>query len=95
MQIQLYHTPNSRSQRIVWLFEELGLDYDILVYHTLDDAHIRQLQQAHPLAKFPTVKITKLEHTVFLSETSAIAEWFSTHQQRLGAMNLDGAALVN
>lgn len=95
MQIQLYHKPNSRSQRIVWLFEELGLDYDILVCDTLDDANTHQLQQAHPLAKFPTVKITELEHTFFLSETSAIAEWFSTHQQSLGAMNLDSSALVD
>lgn len=95
MQIQLYHKPNSRSQRIVWLFEELGLDYDILVCDTLDDANTHQLQQVHPLAKFPTVKITELEHTFFLSETSAIAEWFSTRQQSLGAMDLDGSALVD
>jgi glutathione S-transferase len=95
MQIQLYHKPNSRSQRIVWLLEEFGLDYDILVCGTLDHANTRQLQQAHPLAKFPAVKITKLEQSVFLSETSAIAEWFSTHQQGLGTMNLDGAALVD
>jgi len=95
MQIQLYHKPNSRSQRIVWLFEELCLNYDILVCHILDDANTRQLQQAHPLAKFPTVKITEHQHTFFLSETSAIAEWFSAHQQSLGATNLDASALVD
>lgn len=95
MQIQLYHKPNSRSQRIVWLFEELSLNYDILFCHSWDDANTCQLQQAHPLAKFPTVKITELEHTFFLSETSAIAEWFCAHQQSLGAMNLDSSALMD
>ena len=95
MQIQLYHKPNSRSQRIVWLFEELSLDYDILFCHSWDDANTCQLQQTHPLAKFPTVKITQLGHTFFLSETSAIAEWFSTQQQSLGTLNLGGSALVD
>ena len=28
--ITLHHLNNSRSQRILWLFEELGLDYEIV-----------------------------------------------------------------
>ncbi|QDK97063.1 glutathione S-transferase [Acinetobacter tandoii] len=95
MHIQLYHKPNSRSQRIIWLFEELGLDYDILFCPTLDDTNTHHLEQIHPLAKFPTVKITEHQHTFFLSETSAIAEWFSVRQQSLGTINLDNTALTD
>ncbi len=30
--IQVHHLNDSRSQRILWLLEELGLDYEIVSY---------------------------------------------------------------
>ncbi len=30
--ITVHHLNNSRSQRVLWLLEELGLDYDIQLY---------------------------------------------------------------
>ncbi len=31
MQIRLFHLKNSRSQRITWFLEELGLDYELTI----------------------------------------------------------------
>ena len=33
MQIRLFHLQNSRSQRIVWFLEELGLPYELVIKH--------------------------------------------------------------
>ncbi|MEG1697086.1 MAG: glutathione S-transferase, partial [Acinetobacter sp.] len=33
MQIRLFHLQNSRSQRIVWFLEELGLPYELVINH--------------------------------------------------------------
>ena len=54
MNIQLYHKPNSRSQRIVWFFEELELNYSLVNDQDAFETQARQLQHTHPLAKFPT-----------------------------------------
>lgn len=31
MQIRLFHLQNSRSQRIIWFLEELGLNYELTI----------------------------------------------------------------
>ena len=33
--LKVHHLNNSRSQRILWLMEELGLDYEIVPYQRL------------------------------------------------------------
>ena len=47
--MKLYHCPGSRSLRIVWLLEELGLDYD-LVSMPLGDKQMREPEylKVHP-----------------------------------------------
>ena len=45
--LTLYHLNDSRSQRILWLLEELGVPYDIKRYQR--DARTRL---APPLARF-------------------------------------------
>jgi glutathione S-transferase len=55
--LTVHHLNNSRSQRIVWLCEELGLDYE-LVKHQRNPETQRSpesLQRAHPLGKAPTI----------------------------------------
>lgn len=55
--ITVHHIVNSRSQRILWMLEELGLEYDIVV-HTRDSVTARApeaLKRAHPLGKAPSV----------------------------------------
>lgn len=75
MTLSLYHLPNSRSQRIVWLFEELQLNYKLI---------IDQPKHA-PLIdiKYPSVHIHDATQNIYLSESSAIAEYFCQDKQRL------------
>ena len=59
MSIIVHHLEYSRSTRILWLLEELGLPYE-LVRHPRDPKTFRApqaLKDAHPLAKAPTVVI--------------------------------------
>jgi len=71
--ITLHHLNNSRSQRVLWLLEELGLDYDIK-YYKRDAATSRapaELKTIHPLGKAPV--LTDGDKTV--AETGAIVEY--------------------
>ena len=55
--IKIHHLNNSRSQRILWLLEELKLDYEIVHYKR--DAVTRlappELKAVHPLGKSPVI----------------------------------------
>ncbi len=55
--IVVHHLNDSRSQRILWLLEELGLPYEIKPYQR--DAQTRlappELKQVHPLGKSPVI----------------------------------------
>jgi len=55
--ITLHHLNNSRSQRILWLMEELGLEYQIQFYER-DPVTIfapKSLEKVHPLGKSPVI----------------------------------------
>ena len=52
----VHHLNNSRSQRVLWLLEELGLPYDIKFYQRGPDMRApKELRAIHPLGKFPVV----------------------------------------
>ncbi|MCM2131943.1 glutathione S-transferase [Larsenimonas rhizosphaerae] len=56
--IKVHHLENSRSQRVLWLLEELELDYELVVYQR-DPVTMRApdtLRQVHPLGKSPIVE---------------------------------------
>ena len=71
--LTVHHLNNSRSFRIVWLCEELGLDYK-LVQHTRDKETLRapdSLKKIHPLGKAPVI-----EHDgQTIAETDAIIHY--------------------
>ncbi len=71
--IVVHHLNNSRSQRIVWLLEELGLDYEIV--HHARDAVTRlappELLEVHPLGKSPVIE----DGGVVVAESGAIIEY--------------------
>ncbi|QYF95535.1 glutathione S-transferase [Massilia sp. PAMC28688] len=71
--IIVHHLNNSRSQRILWLLEELGLDYEIKKYQRDAKTMLAppELRAVHPLGKSPV--ITDGEHTV--AESGAIIEY--------------------
>ena len=61
----------SRAQRIVWLLEELGLDYDLEVYRRVDKLAPPKAKEIHPLGKFPVVKV----NDDLLAESGFITEY--------------------
>ncbi len=71
--ITVHHLENSRSQRILWLLEELGLQYEITKYSRDPKTHLAppELRKLHPLGKAPIV--TDGDKT--LAESGAIVEY--------------------
>ena len=54
--IIVHHLNNSRSQRILWLLEELGLPYEIKRYQRKPDMMApKELRAVHPLGKSPVI----------------------------------------
>lgn len=72
--ITVHHLKNSRSMRIIWLMEELGLDYELKVYDRNPETNLapEDYRALHPLGKAPLVTVDG----VTLAETGAIVEYF-------------------
>ena len=71
--ITLHHLNNSRSQRVLWLLEELEVPYEIRRYER-DPATMLappELRAVHPLGKAPVIT----EDGVVVAETGAIVEY--------------------
>ena len=71
--ITVHHLNNSRSQRVLWLLEELCLPYEIKHYQR-DPATMLappELRQVHPLGKSPVIT----DGDVTVAETGAIIEY--------------------
>ncbi len=71
--ITVHHLNNSRSQRILWLLEELGLPYEIKRYQRDPKTMLApaSLRQVHPLGKSPVVT----DGALTLAESGAIVEY--------------------
>ncbi len=71
--ITVHHLNNSRSQRILWLLEELGLDYDIKYYQRDPETMLApaSLHKIHPLGKSPVISDDELT----VAESGAIIEY--------------------
>jgi glutathione S-transferase len=70
--LTVHHLNHSRSQRILWLLEELGLDYEIKRYQRLPSGLApRQLKEVHPLGKSPVIT----DGDLVLAESGAMAEY--------------------
>ena len=55
--ITVHHLNNSRSQRVLWLLEELGLPYEIQHYQRDKQTMLAppELRAVHPLGKSPVI----------------------------------------
>jgi len=55
--ITVHHLETSRSQRVLWLLEELGLPYEIKLYkrHPVTKLAPLELKKIHPLGKSPVI----------------------------------------
>ena len=71
--LTVHHLNNSRSQRILWLLEELELDYALKCYQRDAATNLAppELEAIHPLGKSPVV--TEGENTVI--ESGAIIDY--------------------
>ena len=55
--ISVHYLDNSRAHRILWLLEELGLDYEVKVYARGSDMRApKNLKDVHPLGKSPVIE---------------------------------------
>jgi glutathione S-transferase len=68
----VHHLNNSRSQRVLWLLEELGVPYEIVRYQRQPSMQApKELRAIHPLGKSPV--ITDNGNTI--AESGAIVEY--------------------
>lgn len=69
----VHHLNNSRSQRVLWLLEELELPYEIKRYKRDPQTMLAptSLREVHPLGKSPVITDGKLT----LAESGAIIEY--------------------
>jgi glutathione S-transferase len=75
MSLIVHHLENSRSQRILWLLEELGLPYEIVRYER-DKATMLappELKKIHPLGKSPVLEDRAAGQVVI--ETGVIVDY--------------------
>jgi glutathione S-transferase len=71
--LKIHHLNNSRSQRILWLLEELQVPYEIVQYQRMSPVPFAppELKAVHPLGKSPVIVDGK--HTI--AESGAIIEY--------------------
>ena len=86
--IQVHHLDNSRSQRVLWLLEELELPYEVVHYQRDAQTMLAppELKKVHPLGKSPVVTA---DDGPPLAESGAIIE---TLVERYGDGRLSPAA---
>jgi glutathione S-transferase len=70
--MKIYFAPNSRAVRIVWLFEELGLDYELDMFR-LGDKRMREgeYKKVHPMGRVPALE----DGDITIFESGAIVEY--------------------
>ena len=72
--LRVHHLNNSRSQRILWMLEELGVDYEVVRYEREPTMLApAALKAVHPLGKSPVID----DSGVVVSESGAIVEYLA------------------
>jgi glutathione S-transferase len=72
--IVVHHLNNSRSQRVLWLLEELGLPYEVRRYEREKSGLApKSLEAVHPLGKSPVIQ----DGEATLAESGAILEYLA------------------
>ncbi len=75
--IVVHHLENSRSQRILWLLEELGVDYELRIYRRDPKTMLApaSLRAVHPLGKSPVIS----DGQRVVAESAVIIEYLLDH----------------
>lgn len=79
--IQVHHLNNSRSQRVLWLLEEIALPYEVVRYKRDPRTMLapKSLREVHPLGKSPIIEDGSLR----LAETRAIVDYLVARYGRV------------
>src|SRR6266852_1404314 len=88
--IIVHHLNNSRSQRVLWLLEELGLEYEVKRYQRDPKTMLAPavLREVHPLGKSPVVT----DGDVTIAESGAVVEYIIRHYGEGRLMPAAGSA---
>jgi glutathione S-transferase len=69
--LTVYHLSTSRSERVIWLMEELGEPYELVVFQRENMRSPPAMRAIHPLAKSPTIR----DGDLTIVESGAILEY--------------------
>jgi glutathione S-transferase len=74
--LTVHHLEISQSERIVWLCEELGLDYELKRYYRREDNRLApdEYKALHPMGTAPVIS----DNGLVLSESGAICDYLNT-----------------
>ena len=88
--IVVHHLNASRSQRVLWLLEELGVPYEVKRYQRDPKTMLApaELRQVHPLGKSPVVT----DDGTTVAESGAIVEFLVDRYDRTGLRPPVGSA---
>jgi glutathione S-transferase len=86
--LTVHHLETSRSQRILWLLEELGVPYEIKIYHRDKATRLAppELKKIHPLGKSPVIT----DDGEVIAESGAIIEYLVEKFAHLAKGDLAG-----
>lgn len=84
--LTVHHLETSRSQRVLWLLEELGVPYEIALYRRNEATRLAppELKAIHPLGKSPVVT----DDGLTIAESGAIIEYLVGKYGHLGTGEL-------
>ena len=88
--LTVHHLNNSRSQRILWLLEELGTPYEIVRYQRNAQTRLAppELKAVHPLGKSPVIT----DGDVRIAESGAIVDYIIRRYGKGAMMPAAGSA---
>ncbi len=74
--LTVHHLERSRSERVLWLLEELGLEYEVVGYRRSKRYLApKELKAVHPLGKAPVLT----DGGITIAESGAIIEYVLSH----------------
>lgn len=88
--IVVHHLENSRSHRVLWLLEELGVPFDLVTYRRDPKTLLAppELKKVHPLGKSPVI----VDAGKTIAESAAIVEYLvDVHGKGSGLKPADGS----